>query len=141
MLWDILGCSFSVMTTIFCHFFSKFILQDSIRVGSKIEGADLSLLEGVAVTNPLNQTVLMIQNRGSDSYQVAIKDTCASSQIENVVIEPMSISTLVWNQQCDSSTQTTQPPQTQGISPIKSISLISVCLLNIFLLFSHLLLI
>src|SRR4051812_21221285 len=62
--------------SIFCHFFSKFILQDSIRVGSKIEGADLSLLEGVAVTNPLNQTVLVIQNRGSDSYQVAIKDTC-----------------------------------------------------------------
>lgn len=100
------------------HIFSKFLLPDSVVIESKINGTDPSLLESVAVQNTADQTVLVVHNRGSETYQAAVKDVCLGVDA-NVLIEPNSITTLVWNQPNGACNPTSLPASTK-VNPTSS---------------------
>jgi hypothetical protein len=86
----------------------------------------------------------VIHNRGLVPYQVAINNTCVANQVANLLIEPKSISTLVWkNQNCDATptqsgiTQTSPTPTPSGntqASPTQSASKLS-CFMSMLLVF------
>uniref|UniRef100_F1L2Y4 Glucosylceramidase n=1 Tax=Ascaris suum TaxID=6253 RepID=F1L2Y4_ASCSU len=79
--------------------FSKFIRPDSRRVGLTISNGS-AMLEGVAITTPCRQRVLVLNNRDDhQAYELSIKDAAIDRMAIRLTLEPRTIATIVWNKE------------------------------------------
>uniref|UniRef100_A0A0M3HW45 Glucosylceramidase n=1 Tax=Ascaris lumbricoides TaxID=6252 RepID=A0A0M3HW45_ASCLU len=76
-----------------------FIRPDSRRVGLTISNGS-AMLEGVAITTPSRQRVLVLNNRDDhQAYELSIKDAAIDRMAIRLTLEPRTIATIVWNKE------------------------------------------
>uniref|UniRef100_A0A914CGK1 Glucosylceramidase n=1 Tax=Acrobeloides nanus TaxID=290746 RepID=A0A914CGK1_9BILA len=77
---------------------SKFIVENSVRVQLDTHGITSNvLIESVAFQTPLNQRVLVINNRNvNTNYAVTVRDASMQGHL-TLNLEARSFTTIVWN--------------------------------------------